>query len=71
MNHALTVFAVAITAPVLPADTKPCTTPSRTRREATRMELSRLDRMARAALSSMVTTSEACITWMGRPIESS
>ena len=54
-----TILAVAITAPVLPADTNPCATPSRTRREATRMELSRFERTARAALSSIVMTSLA------------
>ncbi len=54
-----TILAVAMTAPVLPADTKPWAHPSRTSRDATRMELSRLDRTALAALSSMVTRSLA------------
>ena len=60
-----TILAVAITAPVLPADTKPWADPSRTSREATRMELSRLARNALAALSSMVTRSLACTISMG------
>src|ERR1022692_772109 len=46
-----TILAVAMTAPVLPAETNPCAMPSRTRREATRTELSRLARTARAPLS--------------------
>ena len=54
-----------MTAPVLPADTNPWAQPSRTRREATRMELSRLERTARAALSSMVTCSLAWTISMG------
>ena len=54
-----TILAVAITAPVLPADTNPWATPSRTRRDATRMELSRLERTARAALSCIVMRSLA------------
>ena len=54
-----TILAVAITAPVFPAETKPSATPSRTSRAATRMELSRLLRTAFAALSSMVTCSLA------------
>ena len=61
-----TIFAVAITAPVLPADTNPWAAPSRTSREATRSELSRLDLNARPALSSMVTRSLACTISMGR-----
>ena len=60
-----TILAVAMTAPVLPADTNPCASPSRTSREATRMELSRLERTALAALSSMVTRSLACTISMG------
>src|SRR5690242_3451098 len=61
-----TILAVAMTAPVLPAETKHCAMPSRTRREATRMELSRLVRTALAALSSMMTTSLAWTISMGR-----
>src|SRR5579885_1415904 len=55
-----TILAVAMTAPVLPAETRPWAAPSRTSREPTRSELSRLLRTARAALSSMVTCSLAC-----------
>ncbi len=62
-----TILAVAMTAPVLPAETNPWAMPSRTSREATRMELSRLVRTARAALSSMVICSLACTISMGRP----
>ena len=54
-----TILAVAMTAPVLPADTNPWAHPSRTSREATRIELSRFERTALAALSSMVTRSLA------------
>ena len=61
-----TILAVAMTAPVLPADTNPWATPSRTSREATRMELSRLVRTALAALSSMVMRSLAWTISMGR-----
>src|ERR1035441_2343613 len=62
-----TILAVAMTAPVLPAETNPCAMPSRTRREATRTELSRLARTARAALSSMVTCWVALTTSTGKP----
>ena len=54
-----TILAVAIRAPVLPAETNPWATPSRTSRDATRMELSRFVRTALAALSSMVIRSRA------------
>src|SRR5664279_3776089 len=56
-----TILAVAMMAPVLPADTNPWAHPSRTSREATRIELSRLDRTALAALSSicLLYTSDA------------
>ena len=54
-----TSFAVAMTAPVLPAETTPWATPSRTSREATRMELSFFVRTALAALSSIVICSLA------------
>jgi len=60
-----TILAVAMTAPVLPAETQPCVTPWGTRRAATRMELLRLVRSARAALSFMVTCSLAWTTWIG------
>ena len=54
-----TILAVAMMAPVFPAETNPWAHPSRTSREATRIELSRFDRTALAALSSMVTRSLA------------
>ena len=64
------IFAVAITAPVLPADTNPAARPSRTSRDATFTELSRLVRTALVG-SSMVTFSLACTTSIGRSSQSS
>ena len=61
-----TIFAVAMTAPVLPAETTPWAWPSRTKRQATRMEESFLLRSDLPAESSIVTTSLACTTVMGR-----
>ena len=61
-----TILAVAIAAPVFPAVTNPAARPSRTSRRPTRMDESRLARMASTALSSMVMTSLACTTSMGR-----
>ena len=55
----LTVFDIAITAPVLPADTTPFAVPSCIKRHATRIELSFFVRNAFPALSSIVTTSLA------------
>ena len=59
-----TNFAVAINAPVLPADTAASAKPSFTWLMATRIEESFLWRKALRGSSSMSTTSEACITLM-------
>jgi hypothetical protein len=58
-------LAVAITAPVFPAETTPLATPSFTSLEATLMELSLFDRSAFPALSSMVMCSLAVLISMG------
>ena len=65
-NMPCTILAVAMTAPVLPAETTHCASPVFTRREATRMELSFLARTALPALSSIVICSEAWRISMGR-----
>ncbi len=59
-----TILAVAITAPVFPADTRPWARPARTNRDAILTELSFLVRTAVVA-SSMVMTSSAFSTSMG------
>ena len=55
----LNKVAVAMTAPVFPADTTPSAIPSRIKREATLMEESFLVLTALAAESSMVMNSVA------------
>src|SRR5919197_330802 len=55
----MTIFAVAIAAPVLPAETKPSACPSATRRAPTLIELRRLRRTAVATASSIRMTSGA------------
>ena len=60
----MTIFTVAMTAPVLPALTMPDTAPSRISRAATRIDESFLRRTAVAAESSIVMTSLACTTSM-------
>ena len=62
------IFAVAMTAPVLPAETKPCAPPSRTRRAATWIDEFFLVRTALAAESSMVMTSAAWRISMGKRV---
>jgi hypothetical protein len=56
----MTNMAIAIAAPVLPAETNAAALPSRTASAATRSEESRLRRRASDGLSAMPTTWEAC-----------
>src|SRR5215213_1252861 len=60
----MTIFAVAIAAPVLPAETKPSAWPSATSRAPTRMELLRLRRTAVATASSIEMNSGASTNQM-------
>ena len=65
-NLPSTIFAIAMQAPVLPAEIKPSALPLATRRAQACMELSRFDRAAFAAWSSIVMRSGACSISIGR-----